>query len=94
MNSVAPSSSAAVKTAPVRLALYSVLRADSTATLIPDVTDPQGRHGVGIQFGDAWKTTVVFDPQRGSVLASHSTGPGHDDWIITLESTRTDTAPR
>jgi hypothetical protein len=83
----------AVTPVPVKQALFALLRDVPDATLVPTVTDPQGRTGVGIRFGQTWQSLFVFDPDSGQVLADHVTGPGTDAWTVNLESTRTDSAP-
>jgi len=84
----------------VKVALFSVLKSVSGAKLIPSVTDPLKRTGVGVQFDDeAWRTLFLFDPETGALLGTKSIGkqevPGRtiEDWNLTVESGRTDTAP-
>ncbi|MBE2317922.1 CU044_5270 family protein [Solirubrobacter sp. CPCC 204708] len=84
----------------VKVALYGVLRSLPGAELIPKATDPLKRTGVGIQFDDeAWRTLFLFDPDTGELLGTKSIGkkevPGRtiEDWTLTVESGRTDTAP-
>jgi hypothetical protein len=81
----------------VRVALFAVLKRLPEAALVPKVTDPLGRTGVGVRFDDpAWRTLFVFDPESGALLGTRSIGhkevPGRDidDWTLTVESTRTD----
>jgi hypothetical protein len=85
----------------VKVALFDVLKGLPGATLVPRVTDPQGRTGVGVQFDTpAWKTLFLFNPQTGALLGTRSIGheevPGRDidDWSLVLESDRRDDAPR
>jgi hypothetical protein len=85
----------------VKLALYSVLKSLPGAELIPSVTDPLDRTGVGVQFDDeAWRTLFLFDPATGALLGTRSIGkkevPGRTitDWNLTVRSGRTDSAPR
>ena len=80
--------------------LFSVLKDLPGARLIPSVTDPLQRTGVGIQFDDeAWRTLFLFDRDSGALLGTRSIGkkevPGRtiEDWNLTVESGRTDTAP-
>jgi hypothetical protein len=84
----------------VKVALFEVLKGLPGATLVPRVTDPQGRTGVGVQFDTpAWKTLFLFNPQTGALLGTRSIGhkevPGRDidDWSLVLESDRRDDAP-
>jgi hypothetical protein len=84
----------------VKVALFEVLKGLPGATLVPRVTDPQGRTGVGVQFDTpAWKTLFLFDPKTGALLGTRSIGhkeiPGRDidDWSLVLESNRRDDAP-
>ena len=84
----------------VKVALFSVLKSLPGAKLVPSVTDPLERTGVGVQFDDeAWRTLFVFDPDTGALLGTKSIGkkevPGRtiEDWNLTVESGRTDTAP-
>jgi hypothetical protein len=84
----------------VKVALFSVLKSLSGAKLIPSVTDPLKRTGVGVQFDDeAWRTLFLFDPETGALLGTQSIGkkevPGRtiEDWNLTVKSSRTDTAP-
>jgi hypothetical protein len=85
----------------VKVALFEVLKAVPGAELIPSVTDPLKRTGVGVQFDDeAWRTLFLFDPGTGALLGTRSIGkkeiPGRtiEDWNLTVESGRTDTAPK
>ena len=84
----------------VKVALFAVLKTLPGATLVPKVTDPQGRTGVGVELDTpAWKTLFLFDPETGALLGTRSIGhravPGRDidDWSLVLESTRRDDAP-
>jgi len=84
----------------VKAALFSVLKSVPGAKLIPSVTDPLKRTGVGVQFDDeAWRTLFLFDPDTGALLGTKSIGkqevPGRtiEDWNLTVESGRTDIAP-
>ena len=84
----------------VKVALFEVLKSLPGATLLPDVKDPQGRTGVGVEFDTpAWKTLFLFDPQTGALLATRSIGrkevPGRniDDWSLVIASGRRDEAP-
>ncbi len=84
----------------VKVALFAVLKQLPGATLRPDVTDPQGRTGVGVEFDTpAWKTLFLFDKDTGALLGTRSIGrkevPGRniDDWSLVIESGRRDTAP-
>lgn len=85
----------------VKVALFEVLKRLPDATLVPQVTDPLGRTGVGIRFDDpAWRTLFLFDEKTGALLGTRSIGhkelPGRDidDWSLTVESTRTDDLSR
>jgi hypothetical protein len=85
---------------PVKVALFEVLKGLPGATLVPDMKDPQGRTGIGVQFEtDAWRTLFLFDPQTGGLLGTRSIGhkevPGRDidDWSLVIESNRSDDAP-
>jgi hypothetical protein len=84
----------------VRVALFELLKRLPDATLVPSVTDPQGRTGVGVEFDTpAWKTLFLFNPKTGALLGTRSIGhkelPGRDidDWSLVLESGRRDDAP-
>jgi hypothetical protein len=84
----------------VKVALFAVLQQLPGATLRQNVTDPQGRTGIGVEFSTpAWKTLFLFDPDTGSLLGTRSIGhkevPGRDidDWDLVIESGRRDTAP-
>jgi hypothetical protein len=92
--------SSALTPVPVKAALFEVLKGLPGATLVADVTDPQGRTGVGVRFqDDAWDTLFLFDPQTGQLLGTRSIGhkevEGRDisDWSLVLESSRRDDAP-
>lgn len=85
----------------VKVALFSVLKHLPDATLIPSETDPLERTGVGVQFEDeAWRTLFLFNRDTGELLGTRSIGkkevPGRTitDWNLTVESGRTDTAPK
>jgi hypothetical protein len=85
---------------PVKVALFEVLKGLPGATLVKDVTDPQGRTGVGVRFQtEAWDTLFAFDPRTGQLLGTRSIGhkevEGRDisDWSLVLESGRRDDAP-
>ena len=92
---------AAAQTPPaVKVALFEVLKQVPGAQLVPQVTDPLERTGVGVQFDDpAWRTLFVFDPDTGALLATRSIGhkevPGRDidDWSLVIDSGWRDTAP-
>ena len=59
----------------VKVALFSVLKSVPGAKLIPSVTDPLKRTGVGVQFDDeAWRTLFLFDPDTGALLGTQSIG--------------------
>ena len=85
----------------VKVALFAVLKELPGATLVRrDVTDPQGRTGVGVEFDtEAWKTLFLFDERTGALLGTRSIGrkevPGRniDDWSLVIESGRRDDAP-
>jgi hypothetical protein len=84
----------------VKVALFEVLKGLPGATLLPLVTDPKGRTGVGVQFDTpAWKTLFLFDRETGALLGTRSIGhkelPGReiDDWSLVLQSSRRDDAP-
>ena len=84
----------------VKVALFAVLKELPGATLRPDVKDPQGRVGVGVEFDtEAWKTLFLFDERSGALLGTRSIGrkevPGReiDDWSLVIESGRRDDAP-
>jgi hypothetical protein len=84
----------------VKVALFAVLKQLPGATLRNDVTDPQGRKGVGVEFQtEAWRTLFLFDERTGALLATRSIGhkevPGRDidDWTLVIESGRRDDAP-
>ena len=84
----------------VKVALFAVLKSLPGATLRPDVKDPQGRVGVGVEFDtEAWKTLFLFDERSGALLGTRSIGrkevPGRniDDWSLVIESGRRDDAP-
>jgi hypothetical protein len=84
----------------VKVALFEVLKGLPGATLLPRVTDPKGRTGVGVQFDTpAWKTLFLFDRETGALLGTRSIGhkelPGReiDDWSLVLQSSRRDDAP-
>ena len=84
----------------VKVALFAVLKQLPGATLRRDVTDPQGRVGVGVEFDtEAWKTLFLFDERTGALLGTRSIGrkevPGRniDDWSLVIESGRRDDAP-
>lgn len=84
----------------VKAALFEVLKGLPGATLVPEVKDPKGRSGVGVEFDTpAWKTLFLFDRETGGLLATRSIGhkelPGRDidDWSLVLESHRRDDAP-
>jgi hypothetical protein len=84
----------------VKVALFGVLKGLPGAKLVPRATDPLNRTGVGIEFDDeAWRTLFLFDPATGALLGTKSLGkkevPGRtiEDWNLTVESGRTDTAP-
>ena len=85
----------------VKVALFAVLKELPGATLRPDVTDPQGRTGVGVEFDTpAWKTLFLFDQDTGALLGTRSIGrkevPGRDidDWSLVIESGRRDDGAR
>jgi hypothetical protein len=85
----------------VKVALFGVLKSLSGAKLIPSVTDPLKRTGVGVQFDDeAWRTLFLFDPRSGALLGTRSIGkkevPGRtiEDWNLIVKSGRTDIAPK
>lgn len=85
----------------VKVALFSVLKSLPGAKLVPSEKDPLNRTGVGVQFEDeAWRTLFLFDPDTGALLGTRSIGkkevPGRTitDWNLTVESGRTDQAPK
>lgn len=86
---------------PVRAALYDVLRRQPGASVVPDVVDPRGRHGVGVAFtSGAWDTLFAFDKETGALLGTRSIGKKElegrtiTDWSLILELGRRAEAPR
>ena len=69
------------------------------AKLLPSVTDPLKRTGVGVQFEDeAWRTLFLFDPETGALLGTRRSGeeevPGARSGLeLAGDITRTNTAP-
>ena len=84
----------------MKVALFSVLKSLSGAKLIPSVTDPLKRTGVGVQFDDeAWRTLFLFDPETGALLGTQSIGKqggprAHDRGLEPDRRIRPDATPR
>ena len=80
-------------TAELRAALYDVLLRTPGATLIPALTAPDGRTGVGVRFATAtppYEMTLLFDPRTHALLG---VGQG-DTWDLVERVERVRTAPR
>jgi hypothetical protein len=80
-------------TAQLRAALYDVLLRAPGATLIPSLTAPDGRAGVGVRFGmptPPYEMTLLFDTSTHALLG---VGQG-DTWDLVLRVERVPTAPR
>ena len=63
------------------------------ATLIPSLTAPDGRTGVGVRFAmptPPYEMTLLFDPSTHALLG---VGQG-DTWDLVLRVERVRTAPR
>jgi hypothetical protein len=77
----------------LRAALYAVLLHAPDATLVPSLTDPDGRAGVGVRFATPTpphELTLLFD-QRTHALLGVRQG---DTWDVVLGVERVRTAPR
>jgi len=80
-------------TAELRAALYDVLLRAPGATLIPSLTAPDGRAGVGVRFATPTpphELTLLFDARTHALLG---VGQG-DTWDLVLRVERVGTAPR
>jgi hypothetical protein len=72
--------------AELRAALYRVLARQDGVELVGEVTDPEGRVGVGLEFQAGWgggptKQRLIVDPASGEILADQTIVLQRVEWI-------------